>query len=487
MDDKTNLPIGQDVNTPQYGKEGAAAAHVAPDQGQAPSILSPAGQAASAAPVAAPVSSATEKLGQTPAAPVAAPVSSATGQMPAAPAAPAPIWQATPSAPNAAPAGGSGPQNTAAAGQNGRGIKNGFMPIPGYGAPPPPLPPPAYMPFAYPPAPPPKARARARRAHPAHIALLAMSTALVVLLAILVAFLVMLSGTVQSLFNPRYRSNSPPSGTFSVVNVVGNIANVGSDALGIFDPSYHHAETLEHIEQLTLSDNNAGILLYMNTPGGGVYESDEMYLALQNYKEKTGRPVWAFMADMCASGGYYIAAAADAISANRNTITGSIGVYIALTDTSQMYEMEGVRTILVRSGDNKGVGMEGVPITDDQAAVYQGVVDEMYERFVGIVAEGRGLSQSDARALSDGRIYTAQQALDNGLIDEIGDWESTLAAFETETGASPFYPSFSRRTALGSILGGILGEMPKTDVQTLLEFAEQHPSGVPLAYYSPAA
>ncbi|MDL2219702.1 signal peptide peptidase SppA [Ruminococcaceae bacterium OttesenSCG-928-O06] len=318
------------------------------------------------------------------------------------------------------------------------------------------------------------------------IALIAVSLALIVLVGAFVVGLFMVGGSVYSLTRTPSYNNTPPQNSFSVLYVVGTIRNAGSGALGINEPSYQHSATVGHIRELAKNEDNLGILLYMNTGGGGVYESDEVYLALMDYKAQTGRPVWAYMADTCASGGYYICAAADYITANRNTTTGSIGVYISMTDTSGLYEKLGIETVLVRSGDNKGTGMQGVPITEEQRAVYQGVVDECYEQFIELVAEGRHLPLAQVRELADGRIYTARQALALGLIDELGDWDSARKAFEEECGGTAFYPNFSRQTALGSLLSGILGSLPKGETEASLEAAQRYPSGVPMALWDPA-
>ncbi|MDL2293711.1 signal peptide peptidase SppA [Ruminococcaceae bacterium OttesenSCG-928-D13] len=309
---------------------------------------------------------------------------------------------------------------------------------------------------------------------------------LVVLVGLLLWMLYSAASGISGLFSPGAYYTTPPSGTFSVVSVVGTIQSSANDAYTTNASSYQHSDTVSHIKALAENDGNTGILLYMNTGGGGVYESDEVYLALMDYKEKTGRPVWAYMANTCASGGYYICAAADHITANRNTTTGSIGVYIALTDTSGLYEKLGIESVLVRSGDNKGVGTSGVPITEEQRAVYQSVVDEAYEQFIALVAEGREMPLDTVRQLADGRIYTGLQAHDLGLVDEITDWDTVLEAFKEETGAEPFYPSFNRQSRIAKLIGGIFSELPKSDAEAMLDAAEALPSGVPMALYDPA-
>ena len=272
--------------------------------------------------------------------------------------------------------------------------------------------------------------------------------------------------------------------SFAVINVVGTIQNTSGDELGLNQPSYHHNATLNYVEQLQYDESNKGIFLYFNTGGGGVYESDELYRALMEYKEVTGRPIWAFFGPTAASGGYYIAMAADHISADRNTTTGSIGVIISYTNVSGLYEKLGLESVYITSGRNKSMGASDLELTEEQRAIYQSVVDEAYDQFVGIVSAGRGMPENRVRILADGRIYTAKQALENGLIDEITSYEDALEAFGEETGAQPYYTDFSEATVLDRLLGAISSLMPKSDLQMLQELAETEQSGVPMYVYT---
>lgn len=322
------------------------------------------------------------------------------------------------------------------------------------------------------------ARPSKKPTRPVEAALFSISTVLMVCLALFLLAIIAVGKIAYDFITPSAPSTSPPGGSFSVVQVVGTIQNSTGNALGINEPTYQHGSTVEYIKQLTDNPNDKGILLYMDTGGGGVYESDEVYRALMNYKEKTGRPIYAYMASTCASGGYYICMAADYIISNYNTTTGSIGVYMTLSDKSGLYEKLGIETILIRSGDNKGVGTSGVEITPSQREVFQSVVDESYNRFVTLVAQGRNLPENVVRPLADGRIYTANQALKNSLVDELGDWDYALEVFREKSGGTEFYPNFSQTTLLGTLLGNL----PKNEMQILQEKVEELPSGVPLAY-----
>jgi len=220
--------------------------------------------------------------------------------------------------------------------------------------------------------------------------------------------------------NQSAKAFSGPSEPYLArIKVVGEIGG-GANRYASSDAAYHHTWTIQTINTLIGDKDNVGICLWLETPGGAVYETDELYLKLMEYKEKTGRPIYAYMRKMAASGGYYASAAADEILSNRNTWTGSIGVTIGtLFDVSGFLEKYGVRTDTITSGRNKAMGSYYTPLTDEQRAIYQSLVDDSYERFVAIVAEGRGMTDKEARTVADGRLFTAAQALDAGLIDGI--------------------------------------------------------------------
>lgn len=187
--------------------------------------------------------------------------------------------------------------------------------------------------------------------------------------------------------------------------------------------TYQHTWTLNKINALMDSEHNKGIFLYINSPGGGVYESDELYLKLKEYKEVTGRPVYAYMAQTAASGAVYVSMAADKIYASRMTMTGSIGVITSITDTTGLQELIGIKQDKITSGVNKAMGN---PLTDEQRDIFQSIVDEYYDVFVGVVAENRKLDLDKAYDLADGRVYSPVQAKELGLIDEIGTYEEAV-------------------------------------------------------------
>lgn len=276
----------------------------------------------------------------------------------------------------------------------------------------------------------------------------------------------------------------PKKEHIGIINIVGEIA-ASSDSVSSID-EYNHDMYMDYIEKMEKSKNNKGILLYVDSPGGAVYQSDELYLRLMEYKENTNRPVWAYFAEQACSGGYYIAMAADKIYANRNTWTGSIGVIISLINCKKLYDKLGIKEIDVTSGKNKAMGSMGLDLTEEQYDILQSLVDEAYEQFIKIVAVGRNMSEAEVKNLADGRIYSAKQALDNGLIDEISDLEEAEAAFISEEGLDEeieFYAPENEIDMFSSLFMKAQKILPKSEIDLATDIMENRGSGV-LKYYA---
>ncbi len=196
--------------------------------------------------------------------------------------------------------------------------------------------------------------------------------------------------------------------------------------------SYNQKWLLSVIKKLKNDEKNSAIALFINSPGGGVYEADEIYLALQDYK-KTGKPVYAYMGPIAASGGYYIACAANKIYANRNTLTGSIGVISGQSfDLTELLDNLGIKSETIHAGKNKNMGNYNEPLSEEQREILQEIADECYEQFTGIVASQRNIPLDEVKQLADGRVYTAKQALNLKLIDGIDTWDNVLSLFNED-------------------------------------------------------
>jgi protease-4 len=161
------------------------------------------------------------------------------------------------------------------------------------------------------------------------------------------------------------------------------------------------------------------------------------------------------MADMAASGGYWLAACTDKIYANPSTITGSLGVYMPYSNWEELYKKIGVRQEKIKSGPHKDILSPDRQLTDEERAIIQTMVDDLYNQFVEVIAEGRHLEQARVRELADGRIYTGRQAKEVGLVDEIGNMYDAIdgAANMVNIKGKPEIVEYGKRSAIEALLG----------------------------------
>ncbi|GBE04643.1 MAG TPA: signal peptide peptidase SppA [Nitrospirae bacterium] len=186
-------------------------------------------------------------------------------------------------------------------------------------------------------------------------------------------------------------------------------------------------EIVSHLEMAAEDKKIKVVVLQIDSPGGTVTASDILYHEIKEFKNKTGKKVVIAMMNLAASGGYYIALAGDEIYAHPTTVTGSIGVIFIRPDIEGLMGKIGVEADVTKSGVYKDMGSPFRKSTETEQELFQGIIDELYGRFVGLIAENRGLDPDQVRAIADGRIYTAQQALDLKLIDRIGYLDEAIA------------------------------------------------------------
>ena len=266
------------------------------------------------------------------------------------------------------------------------------------------------------------------------------------------------------------------------VDVEGTILSQSAGVSGIASGGgYDHEGLLAYVEALIHDENNVGMLLFVDSPGGEMGAADELYLKLMDYKA-TGRPIWCYFDSTACSGGYYVAMAADEIQANRNCMCVNIGVYIATYNLSGLFEKLGVEQIAFKSSENKGIGMTGLPWTEEQKAIYQSIVDEDYDLFLEIVAQGRGMTKDEVRERDDGREMTAKQALAAGFIDGICRYEDFETHVLKAAGTDTLYELPEGENDLSSLLRYFVSNMPQSDTQALTRFAESHSGIVVMAY-----
>ncbi|MBS1953077.1 MAG: signal peptide peptidase SppA [Cyanobacteria bacterium SZAS-4] len=177
------------------------------------------------------------------------------------------------------------------------------------------------------------------------------------------------------------------------------------------------------------NDHVKGILLRINSPGGTVSASQEVTGEVKAFR-KSGRPVVVSMGDMTASGGYYIASAADRILAEPGTLTGSIGVIMHFMNFKGLTEKIGVQADVIKTGQFKDIGSNFRPMTPDEKTILQTLCTDSYDQFVSAVAEGRKMNVAEVRQLGDGRVYSGRQALKLHLVDELGGYDESLEALQ---------------------------------------------------------
>jgi protease-4 len=196
----------------------------------------------------------------------------------------------------------------------------------------------------------------------------------------------------------------------------------------IFSVARDPVETAVRMIRTATKDKNIkGIILVVDSPGGGITASDIIYNELRKFKKiDPARKIVALLGDVAASGGYYVASAADYIVAHPTTITGSIGVLISTLNFKGFGDKYGIKSISITSGKNKDMLNPLKDLTEEQQKLLQFTIDDMYRRFVSVVSEGRSLPEEEVRKIADGRIFTASEALNNKLIDRIGYWDEAM-------------------------------------------------------------
>jgi protease-4 len=198
-------------------------------------------------------------------------------------------------------------------------------------------------------------------------------------------------------------------------------------------PIFESEEAIKVFDKIATDENCRGLLLRVESPGGAVGASQEIFHSLRRLKQTKSIPVWVSLGNVAASGGYYIAVAGDTVFANPGTLTGSIGVIAQFPEAEALLKKAGVSLQTIKSGRFKDVGGFSRKATSAEMAYLQEVINDTHGQFVGDVALGRGMDSVQVAQWADGRVFTGRQALSMGLVDTLGGWDMARRSLEART------------------------------------------------------
>ena len=244
----------------------------------------------------------------------------------------------------------------------------------------------------------------------------------ILLIAVLSFVVSLLSGK-----NNDEKVIAAPADRVAVINIEGTIVsgepgeNIWGETTGASS-----GRLMREIREAAADSSVKALVLRINSPGGSVTAAEEVGRELKRFKETTDKPIITSMGDSAASAAYWLAAYSDTIYANPSTLTGSIGVYMPYMNTQELFKKIGIYTTKIKSGQYKDIMSADRPMTPEEQQILQNMVNQMFENFVAVIAEGRKMDITKVKALADGRVYTGQQAQAVGLVDELGNYYDAL-------------------------------------------------------------
>lgn len=216
----------------------------------------------------------------------------------------------------------------------------------------------------------------------------------------------------------------------AVLTIDGIIQDLGS--VSFWSTGYNHQFFINQLNEIEEDPNVKAIVLAVNSPGGGVVESADIYDGLRSIQEVRDIPIYVSMGGMAASGGYYVAAPADKIYVHPETITGSIGVIMESVNYAKLAENYGIEFNTIKTGPYKDIMSGSREMTDEERAMLQEMINDSYERFVDIIVAGRNMPKEEVRKVADGRIMNGRQAIEAGLADDYGKLKDVIEAVKVD-------------------------------------------------------
>lgn len=262
----------------------------------------------------------------------------------------------------------------------------------------------------------------------------------------------------------------------AVIKVDGEIIDSASEPGSILATATgaSASQLVKQIDRAEEDPNVKALILQINSPGGTAVAGQTITERLGKFRS-SGKKLYVSMREVAASAAYEISTPADKIFANPETMTGSIGVIMQLTNYQGLYDKIGLSDVTIKSGAEKDIGNPARPMTDVDRAILQAMVDESYNNFVATVAKWRKLDEQKVRDLADGRVYTAKQALGNGLIDELGNMPAVIEHAKKESAlANPTVVEYGSG-ALGGIFGTLFQKVAAANnLSSLLTSGSEH-------------
>lgn len=257
-------------------------------------------------------------------------------------------------------------------------------------------------------------------------------------------------------------------GSIALIRVEGTLTE-GEDAGDLFGGGAFSRTIISQLRRAKNDPVVQAIVMRVNSPGGGIVASDDIYREVLRIIH-AGKPIVVSMGTVAASGGYYISAPASRIVASPGTMTGSIGVMATVPNAKEAFDKLGISVTVIKSGPHKDASSLFREMTEEEVAHYQSMIDQMYEQFVSIVAEGRQMDKDRVRQIGDGSVYTGEQAKQLGLVDELGDLETAvdLAAELGGITGKPRIVEYRRPSFFETVFGSSTAGPPKISLDGAL-------------------